>query len=390
MTDDRWAQERLAHLHARHLHRDLRVCAGVGGYVTIDGRRCLNFSSNDYLNLACDGRLAAASAEAARAVGTGATGSRLMSGTLAPHQTLENRLAAHTGYPRALVFGSGYLTNLGVLAALVGRNDHVFADRLVHASIVDGILLSRARLHRFRHNDVDDLRARLARAPGGGRRLVVSESVFSMDGDLAPLAELAETAARAGADVMVDDAHAAGVFGPGGCGRVAAASLQPRVAVCVGTLSKAFGAYGGFVACSAALQDYLINHARSFIFSTALPPPCAAAAGAALDALAADPAMGERLLVRAGLLRDRLRAAGLDTGPSQSQIVPVLIGTSEKALAVAERLRRDGILAVAIRPPTVPANAARIRLSVTLAHAPAELERAAALIAEAARAEGVV
>ncbi len=391
MPGDAWVGPALDALRGQGLGRETVARAGAGGAWTgPGGRRVLNFASNDYLDLARDPRVVEGAVRAARAAGAGAASSRLMAGTLALHERLEARLAGLKGYPSALLFGSGFLANAGLVPALVGRGDHVFADRLAHASLIDGIRLSGARHHRFRHNDAGHLEEQLAAAPPGARKLVVTESVFSMEGDLAPLADLARAAAGAGAMLLVDEAHATGVFGPGGGGLVRDAGLEDRVTLSMGTLSKALGGYGGFAACAAAMREWLVHRARAFIYTTAPPPAAAGAALAALDVLAAEPGRGPELLRRAAAFRARLEAGGLDTRPSGSQVVPVQVGDSRRAVALARRLEAQGLLVVAVRPPTVPPGRARLRLSVTLAHAPDELDRAAAAIAAAAREEGLV
>ncbi len=353
------------------------------------GEKILNFASNDYLNLACAPALKKAATAALQTWGTGATASRLLVGTLPVHAALEERIAACKGAPAALVFGSGYLTNAGVIPALAGRGDHVFADRLAHASILDAAQLSRARLSRFRHNDPEHLEALLKKSDSS-RRLIVTESVFSMDGDLAPLNELAELALRYDALLMVDEAHATGVFGPCGSGLIVGHGLQDAVHLSMGTLSKALGGYGGFVACSASMRDWLVNRARTFIYTTGLPPCMAACACRAFDLLRENPHWGQELLARAQRFRTRLDQAGLDTLRSRSQIVPVLIGDCTTTSNMAARLRDKGIVAAAIRPPTIPEGTARLRLSVTLAHSDADLDYAAQVVAAAAHEEGLL
>lgn len=390
MNNESWIPEVLTQLRAGHLERVLNAYPESGGRIRIGGRDVLNFSCNDYLGLTRHPALAQAAAEAAATLGAGATASRLVTGTLALHETLERRLATFKGYPSALLFGSGFLTNMGVIPSLVGRDDAVFADRFVHASILDAIALSRARLARFQHNDVASLDSALAKYPPSGRRLIVTESVFSMDGDLAPLPDLARVARKHGAMFMVDEAHATGVFGPAGSGLVREYKLEQTVNVSMGTLSKAFGGYGGFVACTRDMRNLLVNQARSFIYSTALPPAVVGAALAALDLMEQNPGWGADLLRRADTFRKTLNAAGLDTLQSASQIVPVLVGENEKALSLSNRLRENGILCVAIRPPTVPEGTARLRFSVSLAHTEQDLEFAAAQIIAAARAEGLL
>ena len=390
MDREAWIAEALTDLRARGLERKLRVQSAAGGKFIDSGREILNFSSNDYLDLAHRPEVISAAARALGAYGAGSTASRLIAGTLPIHEELEWRLARWKGHPAALVFGSGYLANSGTIGAVAGRGDHIVTDRLVHASIIDAAVLSRAELYRFQHNDPGSLEGLLQRLPAAGRRLVVTESVFSMDGDLAPLEEIAAAALRHGAILMVDEAHAAGIFGPAGSGLVRERRIEEDVQISMGTLSKALGGYGGFIACSGPLRELLVNRARAFIYTTAPPPASLGAALGALDVVEKEPGLGAKLLARAARFRDRLRTAGLDPLRSESQIVPVLVGDNEKALALAARLRDEGILAAAIRPPTVPEGTARLRLSVTLAHGEEDLDRAAEAIIRAAQAEGVL
>jgi glycine C-acetyltransferase/8-amino-7-oxononanoate synthase len=384
-----WIPRALDALRAEGLERRLERMPATGAVLTVGRRRLLNFSSNDYLALACHPAVTAGACRAIQEYGCGATASRLLVGTLPCHAELEERLAGLKHYPAALVFGSGYLANAGLVPAIVGRGDHVVLDRLAHASLVDAAILSQARLHRFRHNDAGHLDEILGRLVGGrNRRLVATESVFSMDGDLAPLADLAAVARRRDAMLLVDEAHAMGVFGPAGSGRVRQLGLEPSVNLSMGTLSKAVGSYGGFVGCSTAMRDWLVNRARAFVYSTALPPPAAGAALAALTLIEQNPAWGEELLARAEAFRRQLREAGLDTGGSASQIVPVVVGDTERVLRLSRRLRERGIWALAIRPPTVPRGTARLRFSVTRAHSLADLETAARVLGEEIRQEG--
>ena len=370
MNREAWIDAELDALQQAHLFR--RAVAPE--------RALFNFSSNDYLDLAHHPGVIAAAGRALREFGAGATASRLVAGTLPLHEELEARLAKLKGYPAGLVFGSGYLTNLGVIPALVGRDDAIYADRLAHASLMDAAILSRAELHRFRHNDAGHLEELLKKNTGAGRKLVVTESVFSMAGDVAPLPDIAAVAERHGALLLVDEAHATGVFGPGGSGLIREHRLESTVNLSMGTLSKALGGYGGFVACSEKLRALLINRARAFIFTTAPPPAVLGAALGALDVLEKHPDIGAELLHRAALFRKKLQSAGLDTMQSASQIIPLFVGDNARALALAGRLREQGLLVVAIRPPTVPEGTARLRLSVTLAHTAADLARAAAII----------
>lgn len=359
-----------------------------GGIVEMNGRRWINLASNDYLDLARHPQLAQAASEAATRHGTGATASRLVTGTLALHHLLEEQLATHKGYPAALLYGSGYMANAGVLPALVGRGDHVFADRLIHASVIDAVRLSGARLHRFAHNEPDALDALLTQHPHD-KRIVCVESVYSMDGDLAPLDAFAEVIHRHEVMWMVDEAHAGGIFGPRGAGCIAARKLQPDVTVAIGTLSKAFGGYGGFAACSEVIRNWLINNSRAFIYTTAPPPPTVAAALAALDLVHDNVTWGATLLQRAERFRQRLQAAGLDTMTSRSQIIPVRAGTNDRALRLAAFLQKESIIVGAMRPPTVPAGSARLRLSLSLAHSESDLDHVADVLIAAGRREGL-
>lgn len=388
MHSEQWINEDLLQLRAKSLERSLNDYSEVGGKIRLAGKTWLNFSSNDYLDLACHPAMVAHSREFLERYGCGATASRLVAGTLEIHRQLEQALAASKGYPQALVFGSGFLTNAGVIPALVGRQDHVFSDQLVHASMIDGVALSKANVHRFHHNDVDHLQTLLRRCPPGGRKLILTESLFSMDGDLAPLPEIAAVAVERGAMLMVDEAHATGVFGPAGSGLIHHYGLTDTVNVSMGTLSKALGGYGGYVAGSDALCRLLVNRARAFIYTTGLPPASIGSALGALKMIKEAEGLGARLLNNAAMFRQALQEAGLNTGNSASQIIPVLIGDNRAALAVAQNLRAKGILTIAIRPPTVPKGTARLRLSVTLAHTPEDLRWAADQIITAVREQG--
>jgi 8-amino-7-oxononanoate synthase len=380
MKSEIWLEDSLRDLREQHLERSLH---------TISDPSHLNFSTNDYLNLARDPRVLASAAKALHQYGAGARASRLLAGALPIHEELERRLASYKGYPSALLFGSGYMTNAGVIPALVGPDDHIFADRLCHASLLDAAVLSRARIHRFRHNDAFHLEEMLRHAPPKGRRLIVTESVFSMDGDLAPLPAIADLAERHACMLMVDEAHATGVFGPRGRGCIAAHQLQSHVGLSMCTLSKALGGYGGAVACSSPMRQWLINKARAFIYTTAPNPAAVGAALGALEVIEGEPHLGDELLRRATTFRERLNAAGFDTLKSESQIVPLLVGANDKVVALSQRLREEGIVAAAIRPPTVPRGTARIRLSVTLGHNEEDLDRAAGILIRCANAAGL-
>jgi 8-amino-7-oxononanoate synthase len=382
-------EERLSELQSSGLRRRLRVIEGPQGpRVLLDGRAVLLLCSNNYLGLADHPRLRRAAADAALALGTSSGASRLISGTTSGQVALEERLARFKGTDAALLFGSGYLANTGTIAALAGAGEVVFSDELNHASIIDGCRLSRAEAFVYRHRDTEHLRWGLRRA-GERAALIVTDGVFSMDGDLAPLPELAKLARRHRCRLMVDEAHATGCIGPGGRGAVAAAGLSDEVDVIMGTLGKALGSYGAYVCGSRRLTDYLLNTARPFIFSTALPPPVVAAASAALDLLARKPRRVKRLAANAAALREGLRGEGLALGGEQTQIVPVIVGGADEAMALCERLIERGVFAQAIRPPTVPAGTCRLRLTAMATHRVADLRKAAALIGRTARELGV-
>ena len=379
------AQE-LQNLAARDLRRQLTEVEEVlpGGKVRVGGRVLLNLSSNDYLGLSRDPRLIDATQKAAARWGVGAGASRLVAGHLALHREVEDSLAAFKGTEAAVIFSTGYMANLGVVSALVGPGDTVFCDKLNHASIYDGIKLAGANLARFPHRDLNRLENLLQKA-GAGRRLIVTDSVFSVDGDLAPLKELVELKDRYGAVLMVDEAHATGVLGPRGAGLAEELGLTPRVEVHMGTFSKALGSLGGYVAGDRRLIDYLHNRARSFIYSTAPPPPVLGAIGAALQVVAQEPRRRNYLLAEAKTFREELQRAGFDLLGSETQIVPVLVGENARTLELAGRLRERGLLAVAFRPPTVTPGWARVRFSLSAAHSWEDLAAARQAILEVGR-----
>ena len=343
--------------------------------------------SNNYLGLADHPRVREAAAEAAMRWGVGAGASRLVSGTMTVHRRLEERLAAFKGRQSALLFGSGYLANAGTIAALARPGDVIFSDELNHASIIDGCRLSRADVFVYDHCDPEHLEWGIVKAEDRGA-LIVTDSVFSMDGDVAPLVEIVELAQRYGLRTLVDEAHGTGALGPGGRGALAEAGLEDQVDVIVGTLGKALGSYGAFVACDEVMARYLVNGARTFIFSTALPPPAAAAALAALGLLEAEPRRVQRLAANASALGSALQAEGFAVGSSRTQILPLVIGDAAQAMRICELALRRGIFAQAIRPPTVPAMTSRLRLAVMATHHEAELVGAARTLAAAARSAG--
>jgi 8-amino-7-oxononanoate synthase len=381
--------QRLDDLRAAGLYRRLRLIESPQGpRVTLDGSEVLLLCSNNYLGLADHPRVRQAAADAAERFGAGAGASRLISGNMSLHERLEERLADFAGYPAALLFGSGYLANLGTVAALAGRGQVVFSDELNHASLIDGCRISRAERFVFRHADLEHLSWGLRKAAGRAS-LIVTDSIFSMDGDVAPIAELLELARRHGCRLLVDEAHATGSLGPGGRGAVAEAGLSGEVDVVVGTLGKTLGSYGAYACASEEIVDLLVNVARPFIFSTALPPPAVGAAIAAIAILEGQPGMVEHLRRNGAILREALMQRGLDVGSSRTQIVPVVVGQAETAVALCERALEGRVFAQAIRPPTVPEGTSRLRLSVMANHRANDLYAAARVIADAAAEIGL-
>ena len=367
----------------------MRTVEGAQGpRVILDGAEVLLLCSNNYLGLADHPRVREAAAEAAQRYGAGSGASRLISGTMSLHRRLERRLTDFKGSEAALLFGSGYLANTGTVSALAGRDGVVFSDALNHASIIDGCRLSRAETFVYRHCDLEHLEYGLNQA-GRRAQLIVTDGVFSMDGDVAPLVELVELARRYGCRVMVDEAHGTGTLGPGGRGAVAAAGLTGEVDVLVGTLGKALGGYGAYVCASTEIVELLVNVARPFVFSTAPPPPSVGAALAALTLLSERPTLVEQLRRNAAILREALSANGLATGRSRTQIVPVVVGGASLAVTLCERALEGGVFAQAIRPPTVPDGSSRLRLTVMANHGTDELRRAARVIGLAAAELGI-
>jgi 8-amino-7-oxononanoate synthase len=365
-----WINAELNGLRQRDLLRELPAPFDLQtATIELAGQRLINFASNDYLGLAADPRLAAAAAEACRATGVGRGSSPLICGRSTVHVELERRMAEFEHAEAALLFPSGFAANAGVVPALADRGDVIFADAKNHASLIDGCRLSRAETHVYRHNDAGHLAELLAAHSKKARRsLIVTDTLFSMDGDVAPLAEIAALARRHNAMLLVDEAHATGVFGPAGRGLAEAACVEYDGLIRIGTLSKALGAAGGFVVGPRSLVDYLANRARSYVFSTAQPASTAAAAIVALYLVAAEPERGAQLLATACNLRERLQAAGWNTGDSASQIIPLHIGPAADALALSGRLRQAGFWFPAIRPPSVPAGESLLRLSLTVSH----------------------
>jgi glycine C-acetyltransferase/8-amino-7-oxononanoate synthase len=379
---------RLDELEALGLRRRTsRVSGPQGPHVVLDGKPVLLLCSNNYLGLADHPAVRAAAAGAAMRWGVGAGASRLVSGTMTIHRRLEERLAEFKGRQAALLFGSGYLANTGVVAALARPGDVVFSDELNHASIIDGCRLSRAEAFVYDHGDLEHLAWAIGQADRRGA-LIVTESVFSMDGDVAPLQELVELAQRWGIRLVVDEAHATGTLGPHGRGALADGGVEDQVDVIVGTLGKALGSYGAFAACDRQMARYLVNSARTFIFSTAPPPPAAAGALSALELLRERPRLVQKLQSNARVLRSELEREGFDLHGAGTQIIPLVVGDPSLAVEICERALAGGVFAQAIRPPTVPGMTSRLRLAVMASHREEELRTAAHTLAEAARAAG--
>jgi glycine C-acetyltransferase/8-amino-7-oxononanoate synthase len=386
-------EERLAEIDRRGLARRLRLVSGPQGpTVLLDGQPVLLLCSNNYLGLADHPRVREAAADAAMRWGVGAGASRLISGTMTVHGRLEERLATFSARQACLLFGSGYLANLGVIGALAGDGDIVFSDQLNHASIVDGCRLSRAEVVVYRHRDAEHLlwsMRRHARRDSRARSLVVTDSIFSMDGDVAPLEEIVELAHAFGARVAVDEAHAIGTFGPGGRGALAQAGLEGEVDAIVGTLGKSLGSYGAYVCADEATIRYLLNTSRSFIFSTAPAPPAIAGALAALELLQERPHRVDRLAANARALRRSLATEGFSVAEGDMHIVPLVVGDESDTLRLSHAAIEQGVFAQAIRPPTVAPGTSRLRLAAMASHTASDMRLAASVLAAAARGLGL-
>jgi len=378
-SPDSWPQylaTALERLKAGGLYRRLRLIdSPVAPAVTIEGRPFLLFCSNDYLGLATHPRMKAAAAEAVMSWGTGSGASRLISGNNALYGRLERAVAGYKEAEAALIFSSGYATNIGVITSLAGRGDLILSDALNHASIVDACGLSRARVEVYPHGDIDALKNLLEAGPASGRTLVVTDGVFSMTGELAPLPELDRICRDYGALLMVDDAHGTGVIGPNGGGALDYFNMDGRGIVQVGTFSKALGGLGGFVAGSSRLIDYLINYARSLIYSTALPAAVLASNREGIRIIQTEPSHREKLGTLVNQMRGGLGRLGFQVSPWPTPILPVVIGDVGETLSIARHLWDNGIYVPAIRPPTVPRGESCLRVSLSALHSPADLDR---------------
>ncbi len=368
-------EKELSQLEQQHLFRDPAVIDHhEGTRVTIGGKELLLMCSNDYLGIARHPALQAAARDAMLRHGFGSGAARLVSGTSSLHKELESRIARFKGTEAAILFNSGYAANTGIIPALAGEGDAVLSDRLNHASIVDGCRLSRAHVGVFRHKDMNHLEQLLQQTSSAGRRLIVTDGVFSMDGDIAPLDDMAALAERYDALLMVDDAHATGVLGQNGRGTAEHFGIEGRVPVQMGTFGKAFGSFGAYAAGSRSLIAYFVNRARSYLYSTALPPAVCAASIAAINIVEREPALRVKLRTNRKRLVDGIQTIGIDAGNSESAIIPAMIGDSELALKAASRLFECGVFATAIRPPTVPSGTARIRMTITAGHTDKDID----------------
>lgn len=370
-------KEELESLKASGLYRTLRTIEGPQGpRIKIDGKGAILLCSNNYLGLADHPRLKEAAIKAIEKYGIGSGASRLVSGTMELHQELEERIARFKGTEAALVFNSGYSANTSVIPTLVGRGDVVFSDKLNHASIIDGCILSRAEFKRYLHKDATALERLLAASTNVSRKLVVTDSVFSMDGDIAPLPEIVGLAKQYGAMVMVDDAHATGVLGKSGKGSLEHFGLAGNDVIQMGTLGKALGGFGAYIAGSSELIDYLINKARGFIFSTSLPPSVLASAIAAIDLIEEEPGLREALWEKTRYIINGLIDLGFDTMGSETPIIPIFVGDAGKTMEFSRRLMEEGVFVSGIRPPTVPEGKSRLRATVMATHSYEDLNRA--------------
>jgi len=386
-----WLQDEIENLKAAGLYNNIRtIDSPMDAWVTIDGRRLLNFCANNYLGLANHPRIRQAAQKGIEAYGVGPGAVRSIAGTTSLHVQLEQELAAFKNAEACVTFQSGFTANLATIPALVGPGDLIFSDELNHASIIDGSRLSRAEVVRYAHNDVDDLRAKIAGRGEYKRRLIITDGVFSMDGDIAPLDKITEVAEEFGIMLMVDDAHGEGVLGHGGRGIVDHFGLHGRVDVEVGTLSKAFGVVGGLVAGKAIIIEWLRQRGRPFLFSSAMTAPDAAACIEAVKILGESTELIDRLWSNAELFREEMKAMGFDTGFSRTPIVPVMLGEAALAQQFSRRLFEEGVFAMSIAYPTVAKGKARIRVMNSAAHNYSDIEIALETFNRVGRELGVI
>ncbi len=391
MAKTDWIQEELDSLREQGLFTKIRTIESpMDGWVTIEEKKVLNFCANNYLGLANHPKLREAAQKAIDRYGVGPGAVRTIAGTMTLHIELEERLAAFKGVEAAITFQSGFNANLAAIPALVGRGDIIFSDRLNHASIIDGCRLSRAEIVAYEHNDPDDLRKKIGQTEVTGRALIVTDGVFSMDGDVAPLPGLYEIAEEYGYLLMVDDAHGEGVLGKGGRGIVDHFGLHGKVDIEVGTMSKAFGVMGGVVAGKKVIVDWLRQRGRPFLFSSAMTVPDVAACLASVDLLEANTELVDRLWSNAEYFKQRMNEMGFDTGQTQTPIVPVMLGEAPLAQQFSRRLFEEGVFAMAIGYPTVPQGKARIRVMNTAAHTQDDLDKGSAAFEKVGKELGVI
>jgi glycine C-acetyltransferase len=387
----RYLSDELDTLKAQGLYRRLRVLEGEQkAHACFDDRSVVNLSSNNYLGLTTHPKLREAALEATRTLGVGSGSVRTIAGTMAIHMELERRLAEFKRTEATVVFQSGFTANAGTVASVLGKEDFIISDELNHASIIDGARLSRATIKVFPHRDANAARAIVSELPRDRRRLIITDGVFSMDGDLGALPELCDVADEFGCIMMVDDAHASGVFGSNGRGTVDHFKLHGRVDIQVGTLSKAIGALGGYVAGSSALIEFLHHRGRPFLFSTSHPPAVPAACLAAIDVLEGEPQLIERLWENTRFFKSGLQALGFNTGGSESPITPVIVGEASLAMKLSDALFQEGVFAQGIGFPTVARDKARVRTIVTATHTSGELQFALDCFGKVGRSLGVI
>jgi 8-amino-7-oxononanoate synthase len=373
-----WIDEELKQIRDKDLFRVLtELETGQSPEIEIDGKAYILLSSNSYLGLSVDPKVKKAAMDALEKYGTGSGGSRLVSGSTDLHRQLEGRLAEFKKTQSAILFSTGYLANVGTISSLVGPGDIVYSDELNHASIIDGCRLSKAEIRVYRHCDVANLKSILEVDKNiGNKKLIVTDTVFSMDGDLAPLPEIAEIAEKNACMLMIDEAHATGVLGHRGSGATEYFGMEDRVPIVMGTLSKAVGSLGGYIAGSSKLIDFIRNRARSYIFDTSLPASCLAASLAAIDIIENEPERREYLWTLLKKFKLGLEQIGLKVLPSYSAVVPVLIGEAQPALDFAVKLRKNGVYTPAVRPPSVPPGKCRIRATLMATHTEGQIEKA--------------
>ncbi len=368
-------KKQLKDLEEKGLKRQLKNVVGMQGReLIIDGRLVLNFCSNNYLGLADDLRMRFACSDSLFEEGVGSAASRLVCGNMAAHRALEKKLAEFKGTQSALVFSTGYMANVGIISSLFDRHDIIFSDKLNHASIVDGVLLSRATFKRYPHKDMSALEELLKQSQGFKKKAIITDSVFSMDGDVAPLKEIVSLAKKYDCLTMVDEAHGFGILGKHGKGAVEYFGLEEDIDIQMGTLSKAAGAFGAYCCGSEDLTDYLINHTRSFIYTTGMPPSVAVAAAKAIEIIEKEPWHRLQLHDYSHYLRHEITAMGFNTLESQTPIIPIIVGDARKAVEFSKKLFEKGVFVQAIRPPTVPEGTARLRLTVMSSHRQSDLD----------------